>query len=752
MSTSYIPAAERRKQVKLRRRYDLIIVPDRYEGKTVQVVKDPVTLKYYRLDDREFFVFNQLNGENTLEEIRVAWEREFVPQRLELQEVESFARSLVKAGLVLQDSPNAPEHLFEKRRKERRLKNFATYSNPLYIKLPLFDPDRLLNWMISLRIFRGIFTYTFLWLSVGLMLSALLLVIFKYKTFHAKLPAYQEFFAFKTLLYMWISLGIVKVIHEFGHGLSCKAFGGESHEMGALFMCFSPALYCNVTDAWTAARKWERIVISFAGIWVELVIASIATWVWWYTPQYPFINNVAMCLMVLCSVSTIMFNANPLMKFDGYYILQDLLEVPNLKDRSNRYLGKLFQHYCLGIEVQPEPYMARWRKFFFVIYAITSFIYRIVITVSILIFLATWLKPYKLEIISLLLALVTLATMIFWPTYKMIKSYRQRGRLPDMNRPRTLLTTLVIASVVLLFLFLPTPFSRIKEIGLVQVTEGQREQVFVLESGILIEQYAFDGDRVNAGADLARFRIPEIDFQLEKARIEVNAQETRLRSIESRLRPEPTDKTILKQLKDEKILIESALSSAKSTLEFWQSQKESCEILKAPRGGIVMNAPRREDRNKPYQKGDPNPFCLITEPNKIRVLVPVDATQYQDIRTNLDEMKNSGSGYIPVSILPKNSSDRLLMGRILKVPDTDEKNVPVSLTNKGGGTLATKTGSDPNIHQPLVQTYLIPVEIDDPDDSIVPGTLATVKIHVEWRSLGFLTLRYLASVFDIGIW
>ena len=122
---------------------------------------------------------------------------------------------------------------------------------------------------------------------VGLMLAAVVHVTLHFETFYAKLPAYQEFFAFNTVLYMWIALGVVKVIHEFGHGLSCKAFGGECHEMGVLLMCLSPALYCNVTDAWTLADKWKRIIISFAGIYVELVIAAIATFVWWYTPHLP---------------------------------------------------------------------------------------------------------------------------------------------------------------------------------------------------------------------------------------------------------------------------------------------------------------------------------------------------------------------------------------------------------------------------------------------------------------------------------
>jgi putative peptide zinc metalloprotease protein len=109
-----------------------------------------------------------------------------------------------------------------------------------------------------------------------------------------------------------------------------------------LFLCFSPALYANVSDAWTLPNKWHRIIISAAGIYVELIIASIATFVWWNTPNDPFVNNLALCIMIVCSVSTVVFNANPLMRYDGYYALADWLEIPNLRERANRFIKNLF--------------------------------------------------------------------------------------------------------------------------------------------------------------------------------------------------------------------------------------------------------------------------------------------------------------------------------------------------------------------------------------------------------------------------
>ncbi len=128
----------------------------------------------------------------------------------------------------------------------------------------------------------------YLFLSLAIKVAAGLLVLTHFDAFRAKLPSYHEFFSFKTVVYLWIALAVVKVIHEFGHGLSCKMFGGEVHELGLLFLCFSPAMYCNVSDAWKMPNKWHRILISYAGIYVELLIAAIATFVWWNTPGSPF--------------------------------------------------------------------------------------------------------------------------------------------------------------------------------------------------------------------------------------------------------------------------------------------------------------------------------------------------------------------------------------------------------------------------------------------------------------------------------
>ena len=531
-----VPASdlERRKQVRIRLRSDLNIAPQKYEGRTYYVVKDPVSLRYYRFEEQEHFIIEMMNGAATLDETQKEFEKRFRPKRLTLEDLEGFAQQLLTAGLAHNESPQAGTQLYERRRKRKRSELMQMLTNILYIKIPVYDPDKLLARMVP---YLGwIFTTWFFTLSVGVMLAAVLLVVSHFETFRDKLPAYHEFFNLKTVVYLWIALGVVKVIHEFGHGLSCKTFGGEVHEMGALFLCLSPCLYCNVSDAWTLPNKWKRIIISFAGIYVELIIAAIATFVWWNTPSQPFINHLSLSLMVVCSVSTVVFNANPLMRFDGYYVVADWLEIPNLRDRSNRFLKQLAQEYCLGVEVPPEPYMTLSRRILFVAYAVISYVYRWVITFSILYFLSRFLKPYKLEVISGMLAMAAAGSMVGWPLFRMGKAIHKRGRLPDMKPRRVTVTAFAVAAVVLFFFLVPVPVSRVRQTALIQVKPESQAKVSVpmapgREGVVLDKLYVKDGQEIAANEILAEFSSLDVENQLAQAETEYEIRVNQLVSL-----------------------------------------------------------------------------------------------------------------------------------------------------------------------------------------------------------------------------
>ncbi len=739
---------ERRKQVRLKVRPDLQHYEQKYEGKLYHVVKDPVCLRYYRFNRQEYYVFQMFDGEHTMEETREAFEEEFKPQRLEHQDLESFARQLVTAGLVQHEQAGAGKQLFHRRAKQRRMKRFASFTNILYLKIPVFDPDRILTWMF--KYLWWIFTAPFFALSIAFMLTAAAFVALHYNTFYAKLPAYQEFFTWNSVMYMWLSLGVVKVIHEFGHGLTCKAFKGECHEMGILLMCLSPALYCNVTDAWTLADKWKRILISFAGIYVELIIAAAATFVWWYTPAYPVANNIALALMVLCSVSTVVFNANPLMRFDGYYIAADWLEIPNLREKSNRYLNNLFLDKCLGIEVPPEQYMATGRKWLFVIYAIASWVYRWVVMFSILWMLSDILGP-KLKILSQMLAVMSLASIFIWPTYRIIKNIAQRGRLPDMKAARVYVTFGVLTSVIVAFFFLPLPVSRVHETGLVVIDPGYVEAVMLPEPARLTSLEVKPGEYVQQGRTLGRFKSEGLDVELNKAINQRNEQQGTAAQLaqeiqEAKGRGDTENRKAFE--KDYREADEKAHSADKE-VAMLQARRNAVSELKAPRAGSLVSLPRRDEIGKLFDRGgtETQPVFAIGDPTKLVIRVPVTPPDYRMLSEDLSERQE-----LDVSVHIKGRADRVFHGKLKRLPPQNAANVPIQLTQRGGGPLAVKPSEDPNVLMPLAQTYLVEIELNDPDAAIKPGQLATVKIHAKWRSAGWWVGRTLANALDSGFY
>ena len=742
---------ERRKKVRLRVRQDLDINAQRYEGRTYYVVKDPVSLRYYRFKEQEHFLIRMMDGTHTLDDAQKEFEKRFRPDRLTLEDLEQFGQQLLKAGLAQNESPQAGKQLFDRRKERRRSEWMQTLTNILYIKIPVFDPERLLMHMLPWL--SWMFTWTFLTVSVSIMLGAVLLVLTHFQTFQDRLPAYHEFFQFKQVVYLWAALGIVKVIHEFGHGLSCKFYGGEVHEMGFLFLCFSPCMYCNVSDAWTMPSKWKRIVISGAGIYVELMIAALATFIWWNSPGQPFINNLSLSLMIVCSVSTLVFNGNPLMRYDGYYVLADWIEIPNLRDRSNRYLQRLVMEHCLGIEVQPEPYMELKRRVLFVTYACVSWVYRWVVTFTILKFMSSFLKPYKLEIISTMLAVAALASMIGWPLWRLGKNIHKRGRLPDMKTVRVLVTATFVAALLLGFFFLPLPVSRVRQTGLVELQPGALQKVPVLVPGKPVKVFVEEGQFVKKGALLAQFQsfevqkkesslLAKIDEQT-KLRDDFQRQLTTQAGLTDDIRSQIDEK--MRDAERQKGLLESQLKELR--------EAEKLLVLRAPRDGVVIGLPKKEELLRPWDRSElEKPFCNIGDPTKLRLLVPISPDDFALVHS--DYTKKTHSGHILEATLRIHGfGGHLWNGRVSYLPKSADKTVPLQLTTKGGGPLATKPGSDPNNPEPQSQVYLVGIDFETPPDrDISPGTLGQAKIHCEYRSCAWWTWRTLSATFDLGLW
>ena len=708
----------------LKLRKDLVIRPVAYEGVTHQVVKDPIALKYFRFKQEEFFLLEQMDGQRNLQDIKRAFESRYKPQTISMEDLVRFASQLHEAGIIQVDTEEQAQVLVKRRRKKLWKKFGQFFANILFVKIPLIDPERLLNWMYPY--FRWMFTTGFVTISVGMMLAALTLVVTQFDTFYAKLPTFESFFNWWTLFYFWISLAVVKVIHEFGHGLTAKHFGGEVHEMGALLLVFTPALYCDVTDSWLLPNKWHRIWISAAGIFVELFLASIATFVWWNASE-GLVKSLAMSTMFICSINTILFNANPLLRYDGYYVLSDWLEIPNLRIKATQFFAYLIQDKVLGLEIPVQSYLPRSRRALFVSYAVLSYVYRWFITFSILFFLYQFLKPYGLQSISATLAVMSLVPLLGMPLYKIIKWAITPGRLRKMKKKRAAAYAGGLVAIVTLILLIPTP---LRVSGTFVLTPANPTRVYVEVPGRLETLDARDGDVEEEGQLLARFSNKDKLKDLLDLQLQHDIQLVRYNA-NSRVN-DNISRALAIQAQQYAMDLERPLE--RITEELGKLQ------VVAPASGVVMGLPHHEITGTYGKYLEPGPLCEIGDPRKLEARLILDQSDLELIREgNRAWVKVYGKSHITYLSQVKDITERNL----------DE--IPPELSNLAGGEVATEVDPETGQAKPISAMFEVVIPVDNDDLSLQVNSRGFAKIDAGYAPLYWWLYRIIAQTFNFTL-
>lgn len=320
-------------------RRDLLISPHTNEGATTFVIKDPIARRFFRFGEVEHSIARRLDGATTLETVRESVEREF-GVRITAETVQQFVDELRRIGLLQSDQLPDRECHHHRRR---------VTANPLYIRLKAFDPDRLFDRVVNRVWFFFTPWFVLIWLMT--LVAALAIVVADWDEIVRDL---RQLYRFDALLLAWIAVLVVTTAHEFAHGLTCKHFGGEVREIGFLLLYFQPAFYCNISDAWLFPEKSKRLWVTFAGAFFETFVWSLATLTWRVTERDTLPNFLAMIVMASSGIKSL-FNLNPLIKLDGYYLLSDYLEIPNLRQRSTAYLKsivrRLWQSTTEALEV-----------------------------------------------------------------------------------------------------------------------------------------------------------------------------------------------------------------------------------------------------------------------------------------------------------------------------------------------------------------------------------------------------------------
>ncbi len=720
--TPALPAGQAAEHLRLKLRPDLVVQPQFYEGMTHYVVKDPIGLKYFRFKVEEYFLLQQFDGKNSLQEIKKLFERKYRPQTITVEDLLRFASQLHEASLVQLDTPEQAKALITRRRKNSWKRTWQFLANILYIKLPIIDPERLLDWMYPF--FRWIFTRTFVILSFMLMGVALLSVAANWSTFSAQLPSFESFFNWNNIFLFWTSLAVVKIIHEFGHGLTAKHFGGEVHEMGMLFLVMTPALYCDVTDSWLLPNKWKRIWISGAGIFVECFLAAVCTFIWWRTEPGVF-KSLMLATMFICSVNTILFNANPLLRYDGYYVLSDLIEIPNLRIKSTQFFNYLIQDKVLGLEV-PHQYLPRSRRFLFVTYAVASYLYRWVVSFGILLFLYRFLKPHKLGSISALLAIGSLIPLIVMPAYQMLKFVGQPGRMRKVKKARAAGYLVAFLALITGVLLIPTP---LQIAGSLVLTSDERAPVYVQIPGRVEKYYVHDGDYVKEGQMLADLSNREKLRERDRIQTEISANRAKYDVLFSSRKPGDRDNAkIFATLADE---LEPALSKL--------TEQIGSLKLRAPRAGIVQGIPHHETEGRWINPVEGKPVCEIIDSSHLRAVMVLDQA---DI--DLVNKANSPRAWIKIY----GTGKRMFVSQVTEVASRNIEELPPELSNVIGGEIPAKPDPKTGVMKPLSAVYEVAIPVDNSDLRLQPGLRGRGRIDAGYATFGWWLWRSMAKTFN----
>jgi len=416
-----------------------------FRGQTWHVVQDHTNNAFFRLSEPAYRLIGLLDGRRTVGEAWKICNEQLGDDAPTQGETIQLFGQLYTSNLLQSELPADSASLFSryKRRVRREIQGFMM--NLLFVRVPLLDPDRFLDRTIWL------FGLIFSW--AGLLVWLALIAIGVYNI--AYVPGWQAELAEQSrnvldpgnLLWLYLGFALIKACHEFGHAISCKRFGihsggGEVHVMGIMLLVFTPVPYVDASSSWAFQNKWQRAMVGAAGMWVELAIASIAAVVWAHSGGN--IKAIAFNMMFVASFSTVLFNANPLLRYDGYYILSDLLEIPNLAQRSKDYVYYLVKRYIWGVERARNPANTFGEQIWLFIYALASGLMRIVVSVGILLFVAD-----KLIILGILMAIAAIITWVFVPIGKFINYLLTSPEL-SRCRPRALLTTALFLTATLL--------------------------------------------------------------------------------------------------------------------------------------------------------------------------------------------------------------------------------------------------------------------------------------------------------------
>jgi putative peptide zinc metalloprotease protein len=518
--------------------------------------------------------------------------------------------------------------------------------------------------------------------------------------------------AVDNLLLLWLVFPALKALHELGHAYATKVGGGEVHDMGLMFLVLMPVPYVEASAATVFRSKTQRAVVGAAGMLVELFVAALAFYLWLLVEPGVW-RAILFNVMLVAGVSTLVFNGNPLLRYDAYYILVDLIEMPNLAQRSLRYWAYVFERHVLRLPDVEPPVHAAGERAWLLFYGVASTVYRIVITVAIALFIAG-----EFFFIGVLLAFWAVFSMAGLPLFKGLRYLFTSPRLGGQRRHGLTLVGGVLATFLLFVLLVPVPFRSQAE-GVVWLPD--EAVVRAGGNGFVETLLAEPGARVSAGAPLLRLHDPALDAEVALAEARLAEAEA---NYHAQFAIDPGQAAVLR----ERVWAEQAALT--------REQERAAAMLVLSRGQGTFHLPRAQDApGRYYRKGEIVGYVTDRPPGVARVVVT---------QAEVDVVRQA-TRHVEVRLA--HGLAQVIEGRLVReVPAGDQRLPSPALSVTGGGRI-TVDPKDPQGTKTLERLFQFDVQLDHPQRLYLFGQRVHVRFEHDWEPLAVQWFRTVRRVF-----
>lgn len=706
------------------------------------VVKDPLRLKYFRIQAEEMGLLRQLDGRSTWGEILNRWQKEFRYQRFSEANLAAFLTSMINSALLTSSQPGQGRLLANLGAKARSAARLQQLMAAFAYRWKGIDPTGLLR--VTDRAFGWVFSPLAMCLVTAFVLATAATVLVRLPTIEAELPRFSELATIGNLPYLILAFVVIKIFHELGHGTACRRYGGECHELGVLFIGVFPLMYCDVSDAWLFRERWKRVLVSAAGIYVELFVAAVAAWLWMMSVPgvlHTFFLNIA----IVASVNTLLINGNPLLRYDGYYVIADGLGVANLGAEARRAAASVFDRLVLGISRERVGSSALG-EIGLIAFGTASACYRLFVVGLILWVLYEMLEPYGLDFVVVLMAAGTAAGMGV-SSMRAVSARAKQTAGPAGGRMRAFVGMGALLCLTAAGLLVPLP--KTVSAGIV-LMPGESRPVYVTAAGRL-ESIVEAGQYVEAGDVVAKLHDETLLAALVRAEGDLSARQEHLRQLLNRRADDPDVARGLPTAKEAVAAAEAVLDTIQQRMNELTVRAETDGYVMPPRRGLGEDLRPRTPAVTPLDRLSIGAFlpeqtlvCWIGDVESLRIVAAVDEVSVPQIQNEYSGTVRFASN--PLAAVP------VTVSRVSSKPTSD---VPLELQITGAVAVGRQAGRTLADEMYRVELRLTDATAGEADwRLVVPAPLystGTVDIHCPPESLASRAWRLFCHTFAIQL-